>query len=38
MRDAPEHLPFTNWYAAITTASAHRPARRPLTTPVRLTA
>ena len=38
MRDAPEHLPFTNWYAAITTASAHRPARRPLATPVQVTA
>jgi Fe-coproporphyrin III synthase len=35
--EAPEHLPFTNWYAAITTASARRPVR-PLGTPVRLTA
>lgn len=37
LRDAPDHLPFTNWYAAITTASARRPPARPLDTPVRLT-
>jgi hypothetical protein len=38
MRDAPEHLPFTNWYAAITTASTRQRSARPLTTPVQLTA
>jgi MoaA/NifB/PqqE/SkfB family radical SAM enzyme len=38
IRDAPEHLPFTNWYAAITTASAQRRPARPLATPVQLTA
>jgi hypothetical protein len=38
MRDAPEHLPFTNWYAAITTASARQRSTRPLPTPVQVTA
>lgn len=36
--EAPEHLPFTNWYAAITTASAQRRSARALATPVQLTA
>ncbi len=38
LRDAPEHLPFTNWYAAITTASARPRSTQPLATPVQLTA
>ncbi len=34
--EAPEHLPFTNWYAAITTASVRRRAARSVGTPVQL--
>ncbi|MEO5830782.1 MAG: radical SAM protein [Rhodanobacter sp.] len=38
MGEGPAHLPFTNWYGAITTASGRRAAARPVATPVQLTA
>ena len=33
LRPAPAHLPFTNWYAAITTASADTPGPAPIPAP-----